>query len=213
MFFVALALAAAPLFAGETVSDQRYGLRFTVPDGFTQDGEKVKGDVLFAFQKLLPGENLGRFILVRHLGHVIGREKLDLRLMRARFVGVTIVTENWKDLEIEVTRVPERIADAQLLTFNAQVPLKPEAIQLTVTGEAAREAELRGALRTVLASLEGRSNWLTTEERVDRGATRLAGMAITLAVVLFFAGVVWRAARGRQASPKDGEPGHAGESR
>jgi len=202
---VTLALAAVPLFAGETVSNQPLGFRLSVPDGFVQDPTKAQGDIVFAFMRpAAPGDKANSGIMVSRMRGVIGREKIDPKLMATKAPKVTVVTEKWKDFEIEVTRVPEEFGALKVVTFNAQVPLKPEAIQISVVGETARENELRSALRTVLATLEGQTNWLTTGERINRGTIGIAKMAVTIAVLLFLGGLVWRALRGRKSSPDTG---------
>jgi hypothetical protein len=76
-------------------------------------------------------------------------------------------------------RAPEEVNGVPTVTLNAQVPLKPEAIQVGVVGPAAQEEELRGTLRSVLASLDGETNWLTRRERAERfgqAAAQLTGV-------------------------------------
>jgi hypothetical protein len=207
-----LAVAAVPLFAGETVSNQPLGFRLSVPDGFVQDPTKARGDILFAFMRpAAPGDKANSGIMVSRMRGVMGREKIDPKLIATKAPKITVVTEKWKDFEIEVTRVPEEFGPVKVVTFNAQVPLKPEAIQISVVGETARENELRSALRTVLATLDGQTNWLTTDERINRGTIGIAKMAITIAVLLFLGGLVWRALRGRKSTGTTGAPGDAAE--
>jgi hypothetical protein len=202
----ALSLVCSPLLASETVSNQQLGLRLSVPDGFVSVPEKVAGDIVFAFQRpAVAGDNANTGILISRMRGVIGREKIDPKILAAKAPKITVVAEKWKTFEIEVTRVPEEISGIKVVTFNAQVPIKPEAIQISVVGEAARESELRGILRTVLATVDGQTNWLTTEERINRGASGIARLAITLAVIVFLAGLVWRGIRGRKARGTDGE--------
>jgi hypothetical protein len=199
---VTLAFAAAPLFASETVANQALGFRLSVPDGFVQDPTKVQGDIVVAFMRPAgPGDKANSAVMVSRMRGVIGRDKIDPKMLATKAPKVTVVTEKWKDFEIEVTRVPEEFGAVKVVTFNAQVPLKPEAIQISVVGETARENELRSVLRTVLATLDGQTTWLTTDERINRGATGIAKMAITIAVLLFLGGLVWRALRGRKTTP------------
>jgi hypothetical protein len=201
---MALILAAAPLVAGETVSNQKLGLHLSVPDGFVEVPDKVQGVVLFAFRRpALDGEKVGTFVLISRLGGVLSRDKIDPKVIVARAPHVTIVPEKWKDLEIEVSRVPERMGRLDVLTFNAQVPLEPEAIQISVLGEAAREDELRSVLRSLLGTLDGQTNWLSTQQRITRFAEGVAKLAIALAVLLFFGGLIWRAVRKRSRTDSE----------
>lgn len=188
---IALAPTAAPLSAGEFVSDPQFGFRLSVPDGFVQDAEKVRGMVVCAFlQPPAAGEKVGTFIVASRLGGVLGRKKIDPKEIAARNPQITIATEKWKEFDIEVFRVPEKTGDCQLLTFNAQVPLKPEAIQIAVIGDAAREEELRSVLRSVLWSLDGQTNWLTTQERIGRFGMGIGQLLFTIGVLIVGIGVL-----------------------
>jgi hypothetical protein len=120
----------------------------------------------------------------------------------------TVIAEKWKEFEIEVFRDPEQVQDLRLLTFNAQVPLKPEAVQITVIGEASREDQLRAVLQSVLSNLDGQTNWLNTQQRVTRLAEGLTRLAITVGVLVAIAVVVWRWVR-RRGSRGRAEPGAA----
>ena len=90
----------------------------------------------------------------------------------------------WRSFQIDVVRVQEQPGGIQTITFNAQVPLKPHALQVSVFGLAGEEKQLREDLRSILASIEGESNWLTTEERVSRGAEGFGRLIILVAFVV-----------------------------
>lgn len=199
-------LTSAALVAGETVSNRQLGYRLSVPDGFVQDPEMVQGKVVCAFQRSpTANQKMGTFILVTRLGGVLGREKLDRKEVAALNPHITIITEKWKEFDIEVFRVPEAF---DLLTFTAQVPLKPEAVQISVTGEAARENELRSELRYVLGSLEGSTNWLNTNQRVSRLVKAIAGLAGPFGgLLVVIALVVRRVLRKRALTRDPAEPG------
>jgi hypothetical protein len=205
---VALLLAVAPLFAGETVSHPQLGFRLSVPDGFVQNAKRVQGDVVYAFERApADGEKVGTFIVVRRLGGVLGREKLDPKSLAAQNPQVTLEAEKWKEFDIEVVRVPEQAGDLKMLTFNAQVPLKPAAIQVAVIGEAAREQELRSVLRSVLGRLEGSTNWLSGRERVTSVLLGVIQLVVTVGVLVAVAFIALRAVRKRKPARKDEGPG------
>lgn len=216
LLLTTLFYTALPLIAGETVSSQQLGFRLTVPDGFVQDPGRVKGDVVFAFQRPpAAGQKMNTLILVTRLGGVLGRGKINPKEVTAKKPQITIMTETWKEFDIEVFRVPEQAGDLQLVTFNAQAPLKPEAVQIAVIGEAAREVELRGILRSVLASLEGSTNWLNTDQRVSKFTEGITRLAIMIGVLLILAVgvlaviivVVWNAVRKRRFPRGSAGPG------
>lgn len=199
---IVLALAATILYAGETVSHPRLGLRLAVPDGFVQNPTLVQGQVVYAFQRPpASGQQVGTGILVSRLGGVLGRDKLDPRLVASKGPQISVITEKWKGFDIEVIRVSEQAGELQLLTFNAQVPLRPEAVQVGVFGEAGRENELRGVLQSVLSNLDGQTNWLNTEQRVARLAGGIVWITITttitIGVLAVVSVIIWRVVRGR----------------
>jgi hypothetical protein len=91
----------------------------------------------------------------------------------------TVDVAGWKEHEIVVSRVPERIEEVDYVNLNAYVPLKPEAIQLTIFGEASREGTLRNTLQTVIDRVEGESNWDDTSSgNIRPGKLLRAGVAI-----------------------------------
>jgi hypothetical protein len=166
-----LLLTAALARAGERAAAPQFGFQLEVPDGFVRQPELVGGDILFAFRRpQKEGERFDTTILVSRLHGPLDREKRDQNRngVRARNPQATVSTETWKAFEIDVFRVPEPAGDFRVVTLNAQVPLKPEAIQVSVAAEEAREADAREVLRSVLAKLEGESNWLTDAERAHR---------------------------------------------
>jgi hypothetical protein len=196
-----LGLAAAALGAGEAVSHPQLGFRLTVPDGFKPAPERIQGKVLYAYQReAAAGQPVGTFLLVSRLGGVLGREKITPQQIAAANPRVTVIDDKWKGFDVQVFRVPEEADGVQMLTFNAQVPLKPEAVQVTVIGEAAREAELRGVLRSALDGLDGETNWLTDKQRMDSLTDGMAQLIVTIGVVIFVVGsvvvMIWRSVTG-----------------
>jgi hypothetical protein len=216
VFLVALTLSASTVLAGEAFTNQQLGLRLSVPDGFAQDPDLVSGKVVCGFRRPPSGDQRsGTLIRVSRLGGVLGREKIDPQQLAAANPRVTTSTEKWKEFEIDVFRVPENINGVSILTFNAQVPLKPEAVQVAVSGGADREEELRGLLRSTLNNLDGQSNWLTNHERVERladGITKLATTAGVVVVLAVAAGAaIWRSIRRRSTGGRGRRSGRVGQ--
>jgi hypothetical protein len=195
-----LVLSTITLIAGETISDPQLGFELTVPDGFIQDPSRAQGDIVYVFKREPAGDQkFETLILVTRLKSYLGREKLDPKDVAARSSSVTLTTEKWKDFDIDVFRVPEEMDGMRWLTFNAQVPLKPKAIQIGVAGEAAREEELRMLLRRVLNNLDGPTNWLTNNERSERLATGITKLIIATSVLagvsIGIGLIIWQAVR------------------
>jgi hypothetical protein len=163
----------------------------------------VKTNLIHAFQRPPVGEE--QFIptiLVTRMRGVIDRKPLDPNDPRAKSAGVTLVDEQWKGFDLQVLRVPEEDGGIRTVTFNVQIPLKGEAIQISIVGLAAREDETQNTLRFVLANLEGESNWLTPTERSEKLASGITKMIVAIGVLLGVVIVAVGAIRKRRRVPR-----------
>lgn len=171
-----LLLASESASAGQRIQNSQFGFELTVPDGFQPFAAAVRGDVIYAFHKPpARDERLGFFIVISRMKGLLGREKIGPEQLERFGKGVTVHKEHWKlkGLDVDVFRVPESRDGFDVVTFNVQVPLKPEAIQITVSGDLADEAEAQRIVTELRSNLYGQSNWLTTAERVGRLITGL----------------------------------------
>lgn len=98
-----------------------------------------------------------KLVSLQDLGGTIGREDLSKR--KDKLGNAKLEKTHWQSFDIDVFRVVESAGKITNITFNAQVPLKPHAIQLTVMGAAAEEASLRKEMQAIVTSIEGKSNW------------------------------------------------------
>jgi hypothetical protein len=134
--------------------------RFTPPSGFAvfPPGMNLRAGILQSFIKGDPADNVPDIVLlVEDLGGTIGRE--DMSAFARGKENIRLFRENWKTCQIDVFEVREKIGEVDTLTYNAQVPLWPTAVQLTVVGLASRESELRDIVREALKGVDGTSNW------------------------------------------------------
>lgn len=160
LFCFALLLSAAPLVAAEAIVDEKLDFSVVLPDGYVADAEQQQGNVLYAFHLLSTDEDhLGDYIFVRSLGGVLGKGEPAAEDVSEANSDASVDVAGWKEHEIVVARVPERVEEVDYVNLNAYLPLQPEAIQLTVFGEASREGELRSTLQTVIDRVEGKTNW------------------------------------------------------
>ena len=111
---------------------------------------------------------LVQMVSLQDLGGTIGRE--DLSKKKDKPANVTLEKTRWKTFDIDVFRVAENAGNISMLTFNAQVPLKPHAIQVMVSGPASEEASLKQQMQQIVASVDGPTNWLTGAESIARVA-------------------------------------------
>ena len=197
---IVLAISATLLNAAVDVSHPQTGLRLLVPEGFEQDPERIKGEVIFAFQRPAAGDHrVVTLILIRRLEGVISREKIGKKLAE-RYPIADTTTEQWKGLDLEVFRVYEREGEIRVLAYMTQVPLKPNAVQVEVFGEADREEELKNLLRSILGSMDGKSNWLTPEQRVNQLIVSGMQFALLVGVIVLVVVGVRRWVRRRENS-------------
>jgi hypothetical protein len=143
----------------QRVQDSELGFVFELPQGFTAiPPESKPKQYRYAFIKPGVGEANsvvtatgvgGAFLAGRHL------KSIDV----PQGLGNTLVTFSWRGLDIDCLRVPEKTAAGDYVTFNVQVPLKKQAIQIGFGGPASSEALIKARAEQVLSTLEGEVNW------------------------------------------------------
>ena len=164
------------------------GFKATLPDNLEDVSIRVgiRGGLISLGKWDSSKKELVKLVSLQDLGAPIGREDLSKRTDKPK--NVALEKAPWKTFQIDVFRVVETAGTLTNVTFNAQVPLKPHAIQVTMAGPVADEASLRREMQTVVASIDGASNWLTTEERVTRfgsGIGRLIVSGVVLIIMIF----------------------------
>ena len=122
-----------------------------------------------------------KMISLQDLGGTIGREDLSKKDKPA---GLTLEKTHWQGFDIDVFKVEDGSGKDAKVTFNAQVPLKPRAIQVSVMGPAADEASLRQEMQAIVTSVAGTTNWLTPAERVTLLSSGVGRLAILCLLVV-----------------------------
>ncbi len=158
---IALAtLLAASAACGETVSDAQRGYTFQAPSGFRTTTEVNDPRLSHVFVHDGPAPGRPAFaISLQPLGGTLGRERLTPEML-PKNSNVTLFRIEWKGFMVDGFDRRQTVNGTPLVSFAVQVPLVPEAIQVNVTGPADREAEVRGYLKSALAGLDGRTNWI-----------------------------------------------------
>jgi hypothetical protein len=160
--------------------------RFSVPDAFQPF--PVEGDDLFKLARPIDGGAM-LVVDVQRMHGVLGREPLDLK--EGTFPQGAMVTRQpvpWNGFTLESLRVQLPQGATTLVLYEVQVPLTPEAIQVTVGGPREMETEARSTFQAMLGTVQGKTNWLTDAERSQRmgaGAVRLAGLLVGALVGLW----------------------------
>ena len=181
-------VAAAHSMAGETLSNSQLGMQITIPDGFVELSGEAKDDTVYAFHRPADDKKPAIYLQVRRLGGALERKRLDAFDLAVQSPGATLDLENWNGYEIQIFRVPEEEEDedgkpVKYVTFNAPLPLIPEAVSVDVSGEAAHEQEIRSVLRQVLGTVRGQAGSYDTFTTAFRAVQRIGGW---VAILIFF---------------------------
>ncbi len=155
---VILTLAVAA--RGDQIKDPSLRFSMTIPDGFerTQVLPPNKPNWMYGFVREEPsGDRVA--IVVERMRGTLGRERLEPGDLPAGSKA-RLHTVRWHGFDIDAIESPEEAGGVELATFKAQVPLKPEAIQISVVGPRARRDESLALVNRLLGGLRGESNWL-----------------------------------------------------
>lgn len=184
---------------GHAATVSRDGLTFDVdlPPGLQDVSQlaQFNKELVALMMRTENGQGIVRLFAISDLRGVIGRGHLTKEHVIAPGASLELVP--WRSFDVDVLRIPETAADIDYVTFNAQIPLKPRAIQVRVSGPASDEAELRLLLTRTLASLDGPTNWLTIEQRAGSFTRGVISLAIISALVFY---LVRRIRRHRKAT-------------
>ena len=183
--------------AGEAqVRNAELGYSLTLPEGFTDFPEaRSQKDVVDSWSEAAPVSANGAlvFLVVRMHG-ILPREAMRQEDVPA---NTQVVSFKWKGFDVSGLRTQTSQEGKPVFVLVAQVPLRPEAVQLSVAGPADQETRGQAIMEATLASLEGETNWLTSTERAGRLGTA-AGWWIGIAVAVI-AVLAWRKRRARSA--------------
>ncbi len=191
-----LVLVAAPA-AESQVSNAELGYSLTLPEGFTDFPEPryTQKDVVGSWSEATPvSANGGVVLLVVRMHGVLPRQAMRQEDVPA---NTQVVSFKWKGLDVSGLKTETTQAGQPVFVLVAQVPLKPEAVQLSVAGPGDQAARGQAIMEATLASLQGETNWLTSAERAGR-LGNIAGWWIGIAVAVIVV-LAWRRRRARSA--------------
>jgi len=193
---VMLFLQVATSTVAAQVRNAELGYSFTLPEGFTDFSEaRTQKDVVGSWSEDTPVSANGALVLI--VGRMRGT--LPREVMRQEDIPATtqVVSFKWKGFDINGLRTLASQQGKRVFVLIAQVPLRKEAVQLSVGGPADQETRGQAIMQATLASLEGETNWLTSAERAGRLGTAAAwwiGIAVAAIAIL-----AWRKRRAQAA--------------
>ncbi len=174
LFLTSVAVAGA-------VSNSDPPFAITVPDGFVRRDDLNRSVQILTF--LRPGitqNQIGTIIAIDRLGGTIGREPLDAQqLEKVGVKGATVEEVPWRTFDVSMARQTQNIQGRPATMLFAQIPLKPEAIQVKVITDSSDETEGRALMLSTIATIQGDTNWLTTEQRSKKLGEGLGRLVIT----------------------------------
>lgn len=139
--------------------------------------------------------SLSRLVSVQDLGEVI-RQDADLSRLKRAGGNVKLEKMRWRDFELDVFSVTEGDRGMVFVSLNAQVPLKPRGVQVSMSALKTEERALRLDLEKLLESVEGQSNWVSATEREAAESSGLVRNSMTVAaLVLLVGGALWGIAK------------------
>ena len=165
----------------QATSNTELGYVMSLPDGFVAIPAEFAGgrDVVGCWAGEGSQSSQGAFVLcVQRMHATLGREHLKSTDLPAKS---QLLTVRWKGLDIDAIRTDTGQTGTPITVYTAQVPLRREAIQVIVAGPSARATEALAILNSVLGSLKGETNWLSSTERAGRMGT-IVGWVIGIAI-------------------------------
>jgi hypothetical protein len=176
-------LPAVLLLLLQAASNAELGYVMSLPEGFVSIPAEFAGgrDVVGCWAGEGSQSSQGAFFLcVQRMHATLGREHLKSTDLPAKS---QLLTVRWNGLDIDAIRTDTGQTGTAITVYTAQVPLRREAIQVIVAGPSARATEALAVLNSVLGSLKGETNWLSSAERAGRMGT-IVGWVIGIAIGL-----------------------------
>jgi len=191
--FVLLVAASA---AQSQVRNAELGYSLTLPQGFTDfPAARAQKDVVDAWTEATPVSANGAMVLL--VARMHGALPHEAMRQEDAPANTQVVSFKWKGFDVSGLKTQASQEGKPVFVLLAQVPLRREAVQLSVAGPVDQAARGQAIMEATLASLEGETNWLSSTERAGR-LGKAAGVWITIAVALV-AVLAWRKRRARSA--------------
>ena len=191
-----LLLLASASAVQSQVRNAELGYSLTLPEGFTDfPAARSQKDIVDSWSETAPVSAGGPLVLfVARMHGTLSRDAMRQEDVPA---NTQVVSFKWKGFDVSGLKTLTTQAGQSVFVLVAQVPLRKEAVQLSVAGPADQEGRGHAIMEATLASLEGETNWLTSSERAGR-LGRAAGVWIGIAVAAI-AILAWRKRRARAA--------------
>ena len=134
--------------------------QFDPPPGFVRNSQIAESipNVMDAYVKGNPNDTVSDIILmIEDIKGNIDKEEDMTPFLKGK-PNIKLLKNRWKEYDINVFRIEEKVGNVATLTYNAQVPVMP-AIQIKLVGLEARDPELKEILNSAINGVTGKSNW------------------------------------------------------
>lgn len=145
----------------ETIVDPKLGFTLELSPEFSEAPELVEANpaVVHAFRYgETPEDEIPVFLMIQKLNGYIRQERITEEHLPEGFAG-KMIDAQWQGFEVDAFEVPEVMNGVDVLTYNVQIPLKTNGIQVMLFGPADRADELKSLLPPILKGLKGETNW------------------------------------------------------
>ena len=143
------------------LKDDRLRFSVDIPEGFSDypEGKQSPTSMHVFVKGVLGGGEALTVINIERMGGLIPKNKpLRREELPFEFRG-ELTRRNWRGLEVDTIVAQVEQNGLRMIVYTMQIPLRPTAIQLSVGGPESKREELGQLVDTLLASLEGETNW------------------------------------------------------
>lgn len=120
-------------------------------------------------------EGTAELLVVEPMGGTIGREPIDVTTVEDttreaiegsdfRITQTEVGVVPWRTHELQAVAVVVESPDESRVTVSTQVPLRPEALNVSITGPTRMGSQLQADLRAFVGSIDGPTNWVDRPE-------------------------------------------------
>jgi hypothetical protein len=140
------------------ISDSKLGFSFELPPEYTPlPADKKPASYRYAYWKQVPGNAPSVVVVTTLNGTISPNDHLDPKSIPPGKAG-SYTRFVWRGLEVDGFRVPETTPAGSYVTFQVQIPLKQQAIQIGFGGPGDDETTVRALAARVLSTLDGPLN-------------------------------------------------------
>lgn len=190
---LAALLVQQPFFA----TNSSFGYRFALPDGFVAFPEgRSQRDIVECWSELMPYSQNGALVLcIQRMRGTLARGRMKREDVPP---AAQLKTYKWKGFDIDGFRADTAQAGTPVVILAVQVPLRGEAIQVILAGPRDQAQRAEAIMTSMIVSLEGETNWLTSTERAGRFGNIVGWVLGIAAGVLLIR--IWRARQQSRAA-------------